>query len=391
MAPMNVIIMSNSASWGGLEVHTVALAEALVNSGHHTSIVCFGDHAANIYRDRIPSKAALVDLGSPERRSVTGWLRALSDLKMDGAILEKGTWETGGLALDVALRLKAGRYFTVQQLEPPVLPPKTRSSHGGIPGIGLWWYRWRWSIHLRSLAPHLTVCVSAAMERRLAEDYRFAPRKLATIHNGVNPQKFPPDNEARLRIRKTWGIPADAFVFGSVGRLSYQKALEVAIEAFAGVLRDAPGREVYLVLVGEGDERANLTSRVESLGLQGRVLLPGFARQPREAYQGLDVFMIPSRYEGLPFALVEAMASGCEIVGTAVGGVPEAVSSPELGTLVEPLNVAQLQAAMTQALRRSPDDRAQRSQAARAHVAKHFDLTKLCLQLVARLEGKASG
>src|SRR5262252_7760391 len=118
---MNVIIMSNSASWGGLEVHTVALAEALVNAGHHTSIVCFGDHAANIYRDRIPSKAVLVNLGAPERRSVVGWLRAIGDLNVDAAILEKGTWETGGLALDMALRLKARPYFTVQQLEPPVL------------------------------------------------------------------------------------------------------------------------------------------------------------------------------------------------------------------------------------------------------------------------------
>jgi glycosyltransferase involved in cell wall biosynthesis len=382
---MNVIIMSNSASWGGLEVHTVALAEALVNSGHHTSIVCFGEHAANIYRDRIPSKAVLVNLGAPERRSVTGWLRALGDVRVDGAILEKGTWETGGLAMDVALRLKARRYFTVQQLEPPVLPPRTRSR-----GIGLWWYRWRWSIHLRSLAPHRTVCVSAAMERRLAEDYGFARRKLVTIHNGVDPEKFPPDPEARLRIRRQWGIPADAFVFGSVGRLSYQKALEVAIDAFAGVLTKAAGRDVYLVLVGEGDERARLTSRVESLGLQKRVLLPGFARQPREAYQGLDVFMIPSRYEGLPFALVEAMASGCEIVGTAVGGVPEAVSSPELGTLVEPLNVAQLEDAMTQALMRSSSERARRSQAARSHVAQHFNLTSHCLELVSLLERRQS-
>ena len=383
---MNVIILSNSGSWGGLEVHTVALAEALVNSGHHTSIVCFGDHAANIYRDRIPSKAVLVNLGAPERRSIVSWLRALRDLKVDGAILEKGTWETGGLALDVALRLKARRYFTVQQLEPPLLPPKTRSRHNGIPGLGLWWYRWRWSIHLRSLAPHMTVCVSAAMERRLAEDYRFARRKLVTIHNGVYPEKFLPDPEARVRIRKAWGIPADAFVFGSVGRLSYQKALEVAIDAFASVLRNASGREMYLVLVGEGDERARLTSHAENLGLRGRVLLPGFARQPRDAYQGLDVFMIPSRFEGLPFALVEAMASGCEVVGTAVGGVPEAVSNPELGTLVEPLNVAQLEAAMKQALMRSPSDRAERSRVARAHVARHFNLATLCLELVARLE-----
>ena len=383
---MNVVVLSNSASWGGLEVHTVALADALVNAGHHTSIVCFGDHAANIYHDRIPSKAVLVNLGGPERRSVAGWLRALRQLKVDGAILEKGTWETGGLALDLALRLKARRYFTVQQLEPPALPPRTRRHHGGIPGLGLWWYRWRWSIHLRSLAPHLTVCVSAEMTRRLAEDYRFDPRKLVAIHNGVDPEKFPPDPQARIRVREAWGIPADAFVFGSIGRLSYQKALEVAIDAFDVVRRNSPERDVYLVLVGEGDQRPMLVSRVASLGLEGRVLLPGFARQPREAYQGLDVFMIPSRFEGLPFALVEAMASGCEIIGTAVGGVPEVVSSPELGTLVEPLNVAQLEAAMTQSLRRSPSERALRSQAARAHVAKHFDLSALCRELVRLLE-----
>ena len=386
---MNVVILSNSASWGGLEVHTVALAEALINAGHQTSVVCFGDHAANIYRDRIPSKAVLVNLAGPESRSVFNWLRALRHLKVDGAILEKGTWETGGLALDLALRLKARRYFTVQQLEPPELPPRTRRRHGGIPGLGLWWYRWRWSIHLRSLAPHLTVCVSAAMSRRLSEDYRFDPRKLVAIHNGVDPEKFTPDPEARVRVREAWGIPADAFVFGSIGRLSYQKALEFAIDAFAAVQKHCE-RDVYLVLVGEGDQRPMLTSRVESLGLRGRVLLPGFARQPREAYQGLDVFMIPSRFEGLPFALVEAMASGCEIIGTAVGGVPEVVSSSELGTLVEPMNVVQLETAMVQALRRSRSERARRSQVARAHVAKHFNLATLCRELVGLLERESS-
>jgi glycosyltransferase involved in cell wall biosynthesis len=384
---MNVIILTNSASWGGLEVHTVAVSEALVSAGHHTSVVCFGDHAFNVYRDRLPKEVALVNVGSPERRSVWSWWRALARIKAEGAILEKGTWQTGGLALDCALRLKARRYFTVQQLEPPELPPLTRAKHfGAIPGTGLWWYRWRWSVYLRSLVPHLTICVSETMRRRLAANYRFSEKKLMTIPNGVDPAKFQPDAKARARIRTEWGIPDDAFVFGSVGRFSPQKALEVAIEAFATVVKECPGRAVYLVLVGDGDQRSMLMARTESLGLEGRVLFPGFAREPREAYQGLDVFVIPSRYEGLPFALVEAMASGCEIIGTPVGGVPEAVSSPKLGTLVPPDNPQSLAEAMIQAVGRDSSDRAERGRAARQHVAEHFNLRTHCMKIVSLLQ-----
>ena len=385
---MRVALFSNSRSWGGLEAHVVALVEALQAANHEVVLGCIGDRAFDLYRTRVPGPTKLVDLGSPEHRSGWHWWRSLCQLEADAAVLEKGTLWTGSLALDCVLRLKFRRYVVVQQLEPPELPPRTsgRYLRGMIPGLALWWHRWKWSGYLRSLAPTMTICVSDSVRRRLRDDYRFSGHRLITVHNGVDPERFRPDPEARRRVRREWCVPEDAFVFGSVGRLTYQKGLEFAIEAFARIERETLGRSLFLVLVGEGAEQPKLARLRQELGVEHRVLLPGFMADPRDAYQAFDVFMIPSRFEGLPFALLEAMATGCRVIGTRVGGVPEVVSDPSLGILIPQEDPAALRAAMNEMLVQHADSRATSKRIVIEHVARHFSIRPLCSRIVSLIE-----
>jgi glycosyltransferase involved in cell wall biosynthesis len=385
---MKVLIFSETTTWGGLESHAVALAETLVAEGHRAVIVCLGPQAYQLYGLMTPAGITLVQVDQPARRTPWTWWRALRNIDADAVVLEKGTLHTCDVALDCVLRLKYRRFITVQQLEPPNLPPKTskRYLRGLIPGVGLWWYRWVWSGYLRSLAPELTVCVSEAVRRRLITDYGFSSAGTLTIPNGVDPSKFQPNPDARRLMRTAWGLPERAVVFGSVGRLSPQKALDVAIEAFGGVVRACPDDPVYLVLVGDGPERAALLDRAQRLGIHDRVILPGFSPTPSAAYQGLDYFLIPSRFEGLPFSLVEAMASGCQVIGTTVGGIPEVITNASLGTLVAPEDPSALAQAMIRVMHRDPAEAKAEIEASRKRVAESYDIRVQCSRLVALLQ-----
>jgi glycosyltransferase involved in cell wall biosynthesis len=232
----------------------------------------------------------------------------------------------------------------------------------------------------------MTICVSDSVRRQLISEYAFSDRRVVTIRNGVDPARFRPNPRARQSVRQGWGVPDDAFVFGSVGRLTGQKGLDVAIEAFAQLSARFLDRSLRLVLVGEGDERANLSAQIDRLKLRDRVILAGFAPNPADMYQGLDVFLIPSRFEGLPFALVEAMASSCLIIGTTVGGIPEVVPDGRVGTLVPPEDSVALAGAMSDALTSDPAERTARSEAGRQYAIDHFNLRTNCNKIISLLK-----
>lgn len=385
---MRILILSNSSLWGGLEVHTVSLAGALNAAGHQVSIVCFGDSAADVYRDQVPANVALLNLGPPDRRSLLGWWRAFRQIDADAAILEKGTLWTGNVVLDAALRARFRRYITIQQLEPPVLPPRSsRRYFGGlIPGLALWWYRWKFAGYLRSLAPQFTVCVSDAVLRALATDYGFSRHKLVTIRHGVDTERFRPDAARRDLARQAWKVPADALVFGSVRRFVRDKGLDVAIEAFATLTSKFPGCNARLVLIGEGPEESALLSLAERLGVAESVVFPGFTASPWEAYPAFDVFIIPSRVEALGVVVIEAMASECLVIGTRAGGIPEMMSDPPLGLLVPPGDAVGLEEAMRRTLLMTPDERRELAHRGRMNTIEHFDVQAQSLRIARLLE-----
>ena len=193
----------------------------------------------------------------------------------------------------------------------------------------------RWS--RRRLAPlyaaHVSVGVQSA--RLVEAEVGLSPGSVSTIHNGVFEVELPP-------------APAEphAPVLGSLGRLDEQKGYELLVEALA----ELP--EATAVVVGEGPQRAALEARAAALGVSERLRLPGWSDDARGFLPSFDVFVLPSRYEGLPLSIVEAMLAGLPVVATAVGSVAEAVEDGETGFVVPPGN----RAALVAALRRLIDD-----------------------------------
>ncbi|MBI4408756.1 MAG: glycosyltransferase [Gemmatimonadetes bacterium] len=152
------------------------------------------------------------------------------------------------------------------------------------------------------------------------------PARIRVVYSGIEPIAGiqPIDWRARL------GLAADARVVGSVGGLSREKGYGELVDGVAW-LDDA---RVHLVLVGSGRERRRLLARARARGLNGRVHLPGPTQHPRDAMAGFDLYVQPSRHEGLGTSVLDALALGMPTVAASSGGLREIIEPETSGLLV---------------------------------------------------------
>jgi glycosyltransferase involved in cell wall biosynthesis len=160
---------------------------------------------------------------------------------------------------------------------------------------------------------------------------------------------------------------------GYVGRLSIEKGVTHLVDALAEVT--AKQTEVRLLIVGEGEQRANLQAQVESLGLQQAVAFLGERADARQIIGALDLLVLPSLTEGLPNVVLEAFAYKRPVVATAVGGVPELVKDGETGWLVPPRDPRALAQAILDALS-NPEEARRRAENAYKHLLENFTVEK---------------
>jgi glycosyltransferase involved in cell wall biosynthesis len=202
----------------------------------------------------------------------------------------------------------------------------------------------RWS--LRAARAVITVCGPFAEELARAG----VPRsKIRILHNSVQ-QPERPDPQAIDALRQRLGLNGKDSVVLAVGRFSHEKGLADLIAAFAGLRRLAQERKTRLVLVGDGPERANLQSAIDSLGLAGQVIMAGQVSDVQPYYGLASILALPSHSEGSPNVILEAMAAGVPIAATAVGGVPELLTDEVTGLLVEPRAPDQMAGALNRLL-----------------------------------------
>jgi glycosyltransferase involved in cell wall biosynthesis len=181
---------------------------------------------------------------------------------------------------------------------------------------------------VRALDAVVAVSPQTAEVARVKE--RVPERRLHVVPNGIPLRDFRPDPAARARIRRELGIPGDAFVVGSVGRLAPEKEYPRLVAAVSPRLSD----RFRLVLVGDGDSRVDIERAIPAHAAR-YVTLTGTRRDVPALLAAFDLFVLSSRTEGLPLAVPEAMACELPIVATAVGGLPSIVSQRS-GVLVPP-------------------------------------------------------
>ena len=198
----------------------------------------------------------------------------------------------------------------------------------------------RWLRRHAAKRTDIIVPVSEMLRQHVVETEGVPVDRVQVIENGVDTQRFCP-GPVPQQLRSVLEIPADAQVVGSLGRFEAVKAYEDLIQAFAGLDNEALGGvPTYLVLCGDGQERAKLGRLADELGVHDRVRFPGWVDDPVSLYRLFDVFALTSLSEGMPMSLLEAMASGTLPVVTSVGACAKVVGPALSRQVVPPGNVA---------------------------------------------------
>ena len=208
------------------------------------------------------------------------------------------------------------------------------------------------------------VAISRRDAARMVSVERVRPAKIRVIPNGL-PASFAPEPGEGARVREDVGIPPDALVVGSVAVLRREKALDVLIRSFA---RLASSRDdAWLLIVGDGERRASLETEARGAGVDDRVVFAGRRSDVARFYDALDIMVLSSLREGTPLSALEAMACGCPLIATEVGGLPDLIDDGTSGLLIPPADEDAL-SEMLAALAADPELRARIGEAGRVRV-----------------------
>lgn len=330
---MRVVVYTDSAGIGGAEI---SLGHLVTNVSDEIDVTVVGtcQQVVDAIAHQRP-QASRVVLPTKGIKSLTAHLQALHQLRPDIVHINICTpWECA-TGLFAALTLPNSRVVRVDQL-----PLRTTDATK------------LWRTRALSLRVDAHVAVGEASARRMEDFYALGRGTVISIPNCV-PVSIPirdletsPDSIIHPLIPITEG----EIVIGSVGRLDAMKGHDVLIRAIAQL------EGMRVVILGEGGQRKALEELATQLGVKERVFLPGWVDNPRAYLPQFDIFAMPSRSEGFPLAVVEAMLAACPVVATRVGSIPEAVKDGETGILVDKDDVDGL----TAALRLLRDDKALR-------------------------------
>jgi glycosyltransferase involved in cell wall biosynthesis len=349
--PIRVLQIVTSLVVGGAERLVVAAASGLPSSEYDIRICCFSE------RGPLATEAA--------ERGIQVWcLDAFPSLRRPAAL-----WRLyriiRAFAPDIVhTHLQApnlyGRLVAIVSRVPVVV-----ASEHNVYGTKARRYVWV----ERVLATRTTalIAVTEQVRRFLSQQLGIDPSRILTIENGIAPASPSPARVAEWRRRLA--LPSERPVLATVASLTPKKGHTFLIDAFAQLrARDFAGE---LLLAGDGPERAALEAKAAALGVADRIHFLGVVRHIADVLALCDVFVLPSLVEGLPLALLEAMAAGKPVVATAVGGVPDVVSTGTNGVLVEPGSAGALAAALDDICRRA-DLRRMYGERARRTVLERF-------------------
>jgi len=183
-------------------------------------------------------------------------------------------------------------------------------------------------------ADDLLIAESEASRKYLIDKLDYDEKNTITIRNGVDIAGWTPSKKLRAEYREKINIQDDDILIGSVGRLDEQKGHVHLIEAVARLVPTHP--QVKCVIIGEGPLHAELQGVIDKLGVGANIGLLGRQDEVPNWLAAMDIFSLPSLWEGLPNALLEAMALGLPVISSDCDGVTEIVSKDLSGLLVKP-------------------------------------------------------
>jgi glycosyltransferase involved in cell wall biosynthesis len=191
-----------------------------------------------------------------------------------------------------------------------------------------------WTRYLINHFVDKMVAVSNAVKEQLIK-CGVPAEKIEVLYSILDPDQFQLDSLNKSEIRINLGISNDSIVIGTAGKLNPGKGIFPLLTAVHQVSKNQP--KIKLLFVGDGPSRDQLEQEAQQLSLQDDVIITGFREDMNRMYAVIDIFILPSIcQEAFGMVLVEAMAMGKPVIGTAVGGIPEIIRHEINGLLVAP-------------------------------------------------------
>jgi|UniRef100_A0A7C3WLI8 glycosyltransferase involved in cell wall biosynthesis len=345
----------SSLGWGGQERRILTEAKVLRDRGHRLLIGC--DPRGQLYKRGLAEDFPVFPLrfGGWGRNLKAGWIlrRLLAREKVD--ILNTHS------SLDSWVGMLAWRSLRRW----PVL---VRTRHLSTPVKQSWPTRWLYH------APAATITTALNIAELLHDRLGVPQSRLFAIPTGVSLEEFSP-REPDAGLRESLGFPPDAFVFGTLSVLRSWKGHLDLLEALQKLVE--VGHKCYLLVVGDGPYRPVIEKRVNESGLGDCVRLVGYQEKAADWLALMDVLVMASyAHEGVPQAVLQALAMGKAVVATRVGGIPEVITPDVTGLLTPPKDPDSLARAMLRLL----TDKALREDLGRRGmdlVRKHFALERM--------------
>ena len=206
------------------------------------------------------------------------------------------------------------------------------TNHGKRVGMKLKVYNWLNIFFMKKAAK--IVAVSQVLADEMIKQ-GISSTKIVVIDNGVDLQRFT-DLRENNDLRKSFGLNGKNKIIGTVGSMTEEKGHMYLIEAARQVIEKCP--ECRFLFVGDDGQRQLLEEKTANLGLTGKVIFTGSRKDVPEILSMLDVFVLPSLKEGLPMALLEAMASKVPVIATSVGAIPKVIEDGINGILIPSKN-----------------------------------------------------
>lgn len=233
----------------------------------------------------------------------------------------------------------------------------------------------RWVEWLGARLSDSIITLSESLRQELVETYHIAPKRALTVLPlGFDLAQFAAVPRHRNAFRTAHGIPADVPLVGFVGRLIPVKNPACFLTVIAALRTRLPN--VHAVLIGDGTLRAELEAQADTLGIGPHVTFTGWQEDMPSAYSDIDVLLLTSHNEGTPVPIIEALAAGCAVVASNVGGVSDLLDGGAFGTLIKSEDVAGMTDALVQALTQPPDPAP-----AREAMLRRYDIARLAQEL----------
>jgi glycosyltransferase involved in cell wall biosynthesis len=194
------------------------------------------------------------------------------------------------------------------------------------------------------------------------------------IHNGIDLEKFDPDNKERKNLRHQLKMAEDAIVISFVGRITLQKDPHTLIKAFKKVVAIQP--KAILLIVGNGDMKEEAIELAKALQIEESIVFENFRTDVADVLFSSDIYCLPSLWEGFPIGLLEAMAMRKAVIATKVDGSCEIIQHNKNGILTEPQNTEMLADVLLDLIN-DKNLRAQLGSEARRTIVKDFDVCKM--------------